>query len=101
MNPTRIPKEVLLPDSARRDMQVTKGGLCIAAFYRTYYLSADRGNTVVLGYKSEGRWFDSRWCHWNFSLTYSFLPHYGPGVDSACNRNEYREYFLWVKAAGA
>ena len=20
-------------------------------------------------YKSEGRWFDSRWCHWNFSLT--------------------------------
>jgi len=23
----------------------------------------------VLYYKSEGRWFDSRWCHWNFSLT--------------------------------
>jgi hypothetical protein len=23
----------------------------------------------VLCYKSEGRWFDSRWCHWNFSLT--------------------------------
>jgi len=21
-------------------------------------------------------------------------PHYGPGVDSACNRNEYQEYFL-------
>jgi uncharacterized membrane protein len=20
-------------------------------------------------YKSEGRWFDSRWCHWNFSVT--------------------------------
>ena len=30
----------------------------------------DRGDTVVkvLCYKSEGRWFDSRWCHWNFSL---------------------------------
>jgi hypothetical protein len=29
------------------------------------------GGTVVevLCYKSEGRWFDSRWCHWNFSLT--------------------------------
>ena len=29
------------------------------------------GSTVVkaLCYKSEGRWFDSRWCHWNFSLT--------------------------------
>ena len=31
----------------------------------------DRGGTVVkvLRYKSEGRWFDSRWYHWNFSLT--------------------------------
>ena len=31
----------------------------------------DRGGTVVkvLCYKSEGRWLDSRWCHWNFSLT--------------------------------
>jgi len=27
--------------------------------------------------------------------------HYGPGVDSACNRNEYQEYFVGVKAAGA
>ena len=33
------------------------------------------------------------------SLTYSFRPHYGPGVDSASNRNEYQEYFLGVKAA--
>jgi len=24
----------------------------------------------ALRYKSEGRGFDSRWCHWNFSLTY-------------------------------
>ena len=23
----------------------------------------------ALCYKSEGRGFDSRWCHWNFSLT--------------------------------
>jgi len=31
----------------------------------------DRGGTVVkvLRYKSEGRWFDASWCHWNFSLT--------------------------------
>ena len=29
------------------------------------------GSTVVkvLCYKSESRWFDSCWCHWNFSLT--------------------------------
>ena len=31
----------------------------------------------------------------------SFRSHYGPGVDSASNRNGYQEYFLWVKAAGA
>ena len=30
-----------------------------------------------------------------------FRSHYGPGVDSACNRNEYQEYFLGVKLAGA
>ena len=47
-----------------------------------------------------GKKFDSRWCHQNFSLTF-FWSHYGPGVDSACNRNEYGEYFLGVKAAGA
>jgi len=63
----------------------------------------DRGNTVVkvLCYKSEGRWFDSRWCHLKFSLTYSLRSHYGPGVDSPPNRNEYQEYFLGVKEAGA
>jgi len=27
-------------------------------------------------------------------LTQSFRPHYGPGVDSALNRNEYQECFL-------
>ena len=31
----------------------------------------------------------------------SFWSHYGTGVDSASNRNEYREYFLGVKAASA
>ena len=30
----------------------------------------------------------------------SFLSHYGPGVDSASNLNEYQEHFLGVKAAG-
>jgi hypothetical protein len=55
----------------------------------------------VLYYKSEGRWFDSIWCPWNFSLTQSFRSLYGPGVDSASNRNGYQEYFLGVKAAGA
>jgi len=31
----------------------------------------------------------------------SFRSHYDPGVDTASNRNEYQEYFLGVKAAGA
>jgi hypothetical protein len=34
--------------------------------------------------------------HWQ-----SFQLRYDPGVDSACNRNYYQEYFLGVKAAGA
>jgi hypothetical protein len=37
----------------------------------------------ALRYKPEVRWFDSRWYHWNFSLTQSFRPRYDPGVDSA------------------
>jgi hypothetical protein len=31
----------------------------------------------------------------------SFRSHYGPGVDSASNRNKQQEYFLGVKVAGA
>ena len=31
----------------------------------------------------------------------SFRLQYGPGVDTASNRNEYQVYFLGVKAAGA
>jgi hypothetical protein len=31
----------------------------------------------------------------------SFRSHYGTGVDSAFNRNEYQEHLLGVKAAGA
>ena len=62
-------------------------------------MKGDRGSAVVkaLCYKSEGRGVDSRWCHWNFSLTLSFRSHYGPGVDSASNRNEYQVHFLGGK----
>ena len=34
-------------------------------------------------------------------IFHSLRSHYGPGVDSASNRNEYQEYFLRVKTAGA
>jgi len=36
-----------------------------------------------------------------FIDTKSYRLHYGPGVDSTSNRNEYQENFLGVKAAGA
>jgi hypothetical protein len=52
-------------------------------------------------YKLEGRGFDSCWNLWDFLLTESFRPHYGPGVDSASNTNERQGYFLGVKAADA
>ena len=52
-------------------------------------------------YKSEVWWFDSRWCHWNFSLTKSFRSHNVPGFDAASKRNEYQENFLGVNAASA
>jgi hypothetical protein len=37
----------------------------------TQMLKGARGGVVVkaLRYKPAGRGFDSRWCHWNFSLT--------------------------------
>jgi hypothetical protein len=35
-----------------------------------------------------------------FKLTQSFQPHYGPGVDSASNRNEYQESLKIMKPGG-
>jgi hypothetical protein len=66
-------------------------------------INGARGGAVVeaLRYKQEVRGINSRWCHRNLSLTQSFQPNYGPGVDSASNRNEYEGYFLGVKTAGA
>jgi len=37
----------------------------------------------------------------DFSVTYSFRPYHGPGVDSAPSENEYQEHFMGVKAVGA
>ena len=70
------------------------------------FLSRTVGHAVVqllqtLRYNPEGRGFDFECCYRNFSLTQSCWPHYGPGVDSASNRKEYKQYFLGVKAAGA
>jgi hypothetical protein len=42
--------------------------------YNIQFLPHNKGTLLVaqlveaLRYKPEGRGFDSRWCHWNFSL---------------------------------
>ena len=45
--------------------------LCIHFIIYTTVNTRDNRSTVVkvLCYKSEGRWFDPSWCHWNFPLT--------------------------------
>jgi hypothetical protein len=51
-----------------------------------------------LCYKPGGRGFKSRWGNWIFSIDLILQPHYGPGVDSTSDRNEYRELiksFSW------
>jgi len=57
----------VIPDSEPRDIYIYIY-VCVCVCVSVY---RDRGNTVVkaLCYKSEGRWFDPGWCHWNFSLT--------------------------------
>ena len=69
----------------------------ITAYYSVGWSYAVAQLVEALCYKPEGRGFDSRWCHWNFSLTYYFRSQYGPGVDSNFNRNEYQGYFLGGK----
>jgi hypothetical protein len=55
----------------------------------------------TLHYKLEGHGLDSQESHRISSLTSSFCPNYGPGVDSASNINEYQEYILGVKVNSA
>jgi len=70
--------------------------------YLIYFKNACGGVVVkALRYQSDGPGIDSRWCHRIFSVTCSFRPYHGPGVDSVPSENEYQEHFLGVKAAGA
>jgi hypothetical protein len=80
---TAISKYQILP-SRKHTTSMLQRGLTVAQ------------SVEALRFKPEGRVFDSRRCHWNFSLTNSLRSHYGP-VDSASNRNEYQVYFLGCK----
>ena len=66
-------------------------------------LLGDWGGVVVkaLRYYSGGPRIDSLWCQCFFQWHISFRPYYGPRIDSAPSENEYQEYLLGVKAAGA
>jgi hypothetical protein len=55
----------------------------------------------ALRYKPEGRGFESRGCHWDFSLPLTFRPHYGPLGGSGFKTNEYQGHLLGVNTAGA
>ena len=79
-----------------------KCNFCSLIHFMSVIIPVYRSSTVVkvLCYKSEGRWFDPSSSLKFFIDIKSFRPHYGPGVDSASNRNEYQEYFLGVKEAG-
>jgi len=60
------------------------------------------GGEVVkaLRYLWDGPGIESPVVSLDFSVTYSFRPYNGPGVDSAPSENGYQEQFLGVKAAG-
>jgi hypothetical protein len=68
-------------------------------FQKAKYLTLSRVAQLVeaLRYKREGRGFDSQLCHWNFSLTCFFRPHYGPGVDSTTKKKSSRNISLGSK----
>ena len=55
----------------------------------------------ALGYKPEDRGFRFPMVSLEFFIDVMLPTALWPWVDSACNRNEYQEYFLWVEAAGA
>ena len=91
---TMLPATIRFPQAKRRSVQIrlplrlpatdttdTEGSLPTAMgtglkIVPTSALTTEVMNTLsyisileALRYKPEGRGFDSRWCHWNFSLT--------------------------------
>ena len=70
-------------------MLVSDGGTCWRSWLRHCATSQKVASSIPDGFTGIFHWHKS------------FRPHYGPGVDSASNRNEYQEYFLGVKVAGA
>jgi hypothetical protein len=68
--------------------------------YQSAYEVTARGGAVGWGSALQGRrwWVQFPVESLGFLI---FLPHYGPGVDSTSDINEYQVYLLGVEAAGA
>jgi len=72
------------------------GGLCLFLWKRKWKLGHPVAQLVeALRYKPEGRGFDSRWCHWNFSFTMAMR------LTQTLTEMSTRNISQWLKAAGA
>jgi hypothetical protein len=67
-----LPFGVTIPATVPQGSEIPEGlknnPVCVCVYI---YIVGARGGVVVkaLRYKPEGRRFDSRWCHWNLSVT--------------------------------
>jgi len=84
-----------LSDSASHRITVAFFHILFLAYFTNRLKLGDTTLVEALGYKPEGRGFDSRWCHSNLLLTKSFRSHSARGIDIASNKNMYQGYFLW------
>ena len=71
-------------------MSINMWGTAVAQWLRCCFTNRKVAGSIPAGVSVIGFFIDIK----------SFRSHYGPGVDSASNRNEYQEYFLGAKAAG-
>ena len=81
------------------------GCLCLCFCVFVFVVSRDKKckmqenqDSEIVGIKYKNRLQkNSPWGHWNFLFTQSFRSHYGPGVDSTSNTNEYKRSSLGGK----
>jgi hypothetical protein len=59
------------PNTRHLNNSIIYEGILLRFYSKTVHNTGARDGVVVkaLCYKPAGRGFDSRWCHWNFSVT--------------------------------
>ena len=85
----RVKNLYFLKDFIILKFHVSLGGTAVAQWLRC--CATNRKVAGSIPASVNGFFFDIK----------SFRSHYGPGVDTTSNINEYQEHFLGVKAAGA